>query len=271
MAFLVAMGVATYCVSRRWAGTQQALSRESNDLGRRLRDLEKELEDARTLGQMGERVARLSHGMKSAVHSLRGFVKLIEAPGSASHVQGQAIVGLRQAIDRLEEIARATLKPGSGSAGGDGAATRGTSAAELHRTLEEVIAQVGHSHAQVRFIKPPAERLRGIAVPSTIVREVLLVVAENAAEASEGAGEVTVQVDSDSAMLRLTVKDQGPGITDWIRDTMFRPGVSAKPNGHGFGLFLARRLLESRGGCLTATEATGGGAVFSVSLPLEGS
>jgi signal transduction histidine kinase len=69
-------------------------------------------------------------------------------------------------------------------------------------------------------------------------------------------------------MFHLVVRDRGPGIAPNLGDRLFALGATTKASGHGFGLFLARRLIESRGGRLTAARASGGGALFSVTLPL---
>ena len=48
----------------------------------------------------------------------------------------------------------------------------------------------------------------------------------------------------------------------------FEPGYTTKPEGSGYGLFLARRILEKHGGRLEATRTGGGGAAFELALPV---
>jgi len=76
--FLLGIGLATAFITRRWSRTRDEFVSQSQELGSRLDSLERELADERTLSQMGERVARLAHGLKNAIHSLRGFASLIE-------------------------------------------------------------------------------------------------------------------------------------------------------------------------------------------------
>jgi two-component system, NtrC family, sensor histidine kinase HydH len=262
--FVGAIGLLTFYASRRWRQEQQALSGETKALNRRLGDLEKELEDARTLGQVGERAARLAHSLKNTVHSLRGFTRLIEAPTASGHAQKQALDGLRLAIDGLEGTARAALRPSDSDSKAKGA----TTASELRRTLDQVIAEVARDHAGVRWVKHSADCFPSVAVPSALLREVFMILARNAAEASGASGEVVLRAELDRGALRLVVQDRGPGIDPRLRETLFQPGVTTKPSGSGFGLFLARRLVESRGGELTVAEAVQGGALVSVRLPL---
>jgi signal transduction histidine kinase len=267
-AFVVAIGLLTFFASRRWRQDHQTLSVQAGALNRRLSDLEQELEAARTLGQVGERVARLAHSLTNTVHSLRGFSKLIEAPLLGSDARREALDGLRLAIDRLEETARATLratpKPSHPEVEPSAEAT---TAAELGRTLDAVITEVARDHVGIRWIKPVCDRLPNVGLPSDLLHEVLLILARNAAEASGESGEVVLRADVDAGALHLVVEDHGPGIDPLLRGTLFRPGATTKPTGSGFGLFLARRLVESRGGKLFVGQAVHGGACVSVRLP----
>lgn len=71
--------------------------------------------------------------------------------------------------------------------------------------------------------------------------------------------------------LEVTVQDNGPGIPaadlDHIFDKFYR-GAGARTGGTGLGLAIARGLIEAHGGTLTARNARGGGAVFTVRLPI---
>ena len=70
-----------------------------------------ELAEERTVAAVGENVARLAHGLKNTVHSLRGFVGLIEPRLTDARADRDALGGLRAAIDDLERLARLTLNP----------------------------------------------------------------------------------------------------------------------------------------------------------------
>jgi signal transduction histidine kinase len=68
---------------------------------------------------------------------------------------------------------------------------------------------------------------------------------------------------------RIAVCDRGHGICPAGHIRLFQPGVTTKPAGNGFGLFLARRLVESRGGELTVESLRPTGTRFAVSLPIQ--
>jgi len=173
---------------------------------------------------------------------------------------------LRETITRLEEITRTTLRPQApvpdyGQHEGSGL---------LQRAIEEVIEEVGRAHPGVRWIRPRPGVCSKIALPPGLLREVLLLLAQNAAEAVGGSGEIQLETLTENGGLRIDVRDSGPGVTADMRKNLFRPGRTTKPGGSGFGLFLARRLVESYGGSLTSDAPGARGAVFSVHLPVQG-
>ena len=76
------------------------------------------------------------------------------------------------------------------------------------------------------------------------------------------------------ASVRLTVADDGPGIDavdlPFIFDRFYRAQDSRGTPGAGLGLAICRALVEAQGGTITADEAPGGGARFTVLLPAAG-
>ena len=74
--------------------------------------------------------------------------------------------------------------------------------------------------------------------------------------------------------VRLTVTDDGPGIDPvdlpFIFDRFYRAQGSRGAPGAGLGLAICRALVEAQGGTITADDAPGGGARFTVLLPAAG-
>ena len=96
----------------------------------------------------------------------------------------------------------------------------------------------------------------------------------NAADALTGAGTdhytvfVSTRHDSANGAARLIVGDDGPGIPLAIMGRLFRERVSSKPTGNGFGTLIIARVVQEHGGTVAAGERTGGGAEFTIALPL---
>jgi two-component system sensor kinase FixL len=75
-------------------------------------------------------------------------------------------------------------------------------------------------------------------------------------------------VDHRQAVASLTVTDNGAGIDPSIRDRIFRPFVTTKPDGTGLGLALVQKIIVTHNGRVAATSLPGGGAVLHVTLPM---
>ena len=95
---------------------------------------------------------------------------------------------------------------------------------------------------------------------------------EGRAEAGEQRGELMfrLELDSTGREARLSVIDDGPGIPEDRRATIFRPYASTKPGGSGLGLATTRRIVEEHGGTITLYNGPSGGACFTLRLPLDG-
>ena len=65
---------------------------------------------------------------------------------------------------------------------------------------------------------------------------------------------------------RILVEDNGPGLAPEIRDHLFDPLASTKPDGMGLGLSICRTIVEAHGGTIEAIDSRLGGAGFAFSL-----
>jgi signal transduction histidine kinase len=261
-AFLIVMGSLAYAVARRALRTEADLTSQRDALDDRLRALADELEQARELGRFGENVARLAHGLKNAVHSLRGFAGLIEPTLGERSDARAALRGLRVAIDDLEALARLTLDaPRERAAAPSGCASP---AAVAQRALGEV----GLAHPGVAFSLEGAGADAAVALDERELFELLVILLRNAAEALGARGEARLLLRREGGELRIAVRDTGPGIPPEQRERVFEPGFTTKPQGSGYGLFLARRIVAPVGGRIAAHDAPGGGSEIEVALPL---
>lgn len=95
----------------------------------------------------------------------------------------------------------------------------------------------------------------------------------NAADAMEGRGRITIYSEPDPAAQQVLLKftDTGPGISPEIREKIFEPFFTTKPVGVGTGLGLSvvYGVIHRHGGSIEVESPPGGGAVFTIRLPLE--
>jgi len=93
----------------------------------------------------------------------------------------------------------------------------------------------------------------------------------NALDATSAGGQVAVELWDDRrypGWLTISVRDTGPGLSDEVREQVFRPGQtkSAGP-GMGLGLGIVRELTELMGGVYGVTSRPGEGSAFWIRLP----
>jgi signal transduction histidine kinase len=262
--FLLGMGGATLLVSRRWLRDSEQLARGQMRLRERLDQLEQELADERVLAKTGERVARLAHGLKNAVHSLRGFVDLIEPRLQARKANAKVLAELRVAIEDLESLARLTLEPdppeSTSSPTGD--------TCRPQPTLERAIRTASISHPGVEWTMVTDGTDPRLAISSESLLEVLGTLIENGAQAMGGRGKGSLEARSIGHEFHLLVRDEGPGLPEDAISRIFSAGFTMKRGGSGYGLFLARRIVSQHGGSLTARPTGGIGAIFDLAFPL---
>lgn len=90
----------------------------------------------------------------------------------------------------------------------------------------------------------------------------------NAAEAMEGRGSIRFTVGAIGSIAFVEVHDDGPGVSNELAERIFKPGVSTKGDGHGYGLARARQICTDLGGSISLMPSTKG-ARFRVELPIS--
>lgn len=156
----------------------------------------------------------------------------------------------------------------------------------IHQVLEHVrrIAQAGFAQ-NIRFIEEYDPSLPEVLGDRDQLIQVFLNLVKNAAEALEGmaGGEITLTTAYRHGMrlalhggggrvslpFEVCVRDNGPGISEDIREHLFDPFVSTKPNGTGLGLSLVAKIIGDHGGMIEC-DAQPRRTTFRTLLPVRG-
>lgn len=103
-----------------------------------------------------------------------------------------------------------------------------------------------------------------------LIGQVLINLIKNAKEAlsTQEGGEISVLIQGDSARVSLSVKDNGPGIPEDVKDEIFVPFFTTKEKGNGIGLSLSKQIMKVHGGDITV-DSDSTGTRFSLILPLN--
>jgi two-component system, OmpR family, sensor histidine kinase CreC len=205
--------------------------------------------------------AHVSHELKSPLTSIRGAAELLrDSLGAAAHRMTDAerrafldnIVAdaerLTALLNRLRELARA-----------DNPQVRGRSA------LAPVIAELRSAFPELT-IRAVGALEREARISAENLRIALSHLADNAAR--HGAKTLAIQAEEERGFVRLTVRDDGEGISEQNRERIFDPFFTTRreKGGTGMGLVIVRSLFEAHGGSI-ALRASSGGAAFEIRLP----
>jgi two-component system, NtrC family, sensor histidine kinase PilS len=232
---------------------------------------------AERLEAVAELSASLAHEIKNPLASIRSAVEQIATPGidaDDSRVLGGLIIRETDRISRLlgEFIDFARVKVEAPEAVDIGA---------LVANVTEVVR--AHPDARdrtvtVTFRGPPTTLyIRG---DEDVLHRAVFNLVLNAAQWAGERGEVDVLLDEVRSdllspalgafrLIRLAVRDSGPGVPEDIRESIFDPFFTRRTGGTGLGLALVQRAVEAHGGAIFVDSAPGrrGGAVFSLYLP----
>jgi signal transduction histidine kinase len=115
-----------------------------------------------------------------------------------------------------------------------------------------------------------------IAADEIKIKQVMFNLLSNAAKFTPDEGEISIKATKQDSIIRVTVADNGIGISPMELESIFDPfyqvsgGIKDKTPGTGLGLALSRRFIEMHGGQLWAeSKGTGAGSTFIFTLSLR--
>jgi two-component system nitrogen regulation sensor histidine kinase NtrY len=150
---------------------------------------------------------------------------------------------------------------------------------DLNSVLVETLALYNGLFREIQVERRLTEGLPAVRLDVEQFRRVVINLVDNAVEALGGSGAVagpdgrppTIVVETRSdpghGVVRLTVSDNGPGISPADRDKLFMPYYSTKRRGSGLGLAIVRRIIAEHGGSIEAADNEPHGTVFTIELP----
>jgi signal transduction histidine kinase len=273
-------------LSRRLTRPVRELSAASERVARGLYDVQLASKGRDELGQLAERfermarqlreseehernfLMRISHELRTPLTAIQGHVQLI-ADGMLDDPEEQAAsldVVLSEA-DRLQRLIGDLLDLAKLEADR-------FSLNEEEVDLDALCTHATHARAAAALAGSIELQMEPAGAP-VLVRgdgdRILQIVGNliaNALRWTPPGGEVVVSVLAERGRAVVHVDDSGPGVPPAKREQIFRPFVSQDQQGTGLGLAVASELAAVMGGELRVTDRPGGGARFTLELPL---
>jgi two-component system sensor histidine kinase RegB len=244
---------------------------------------EHELADARNLAARQERLASLATMAAGAAHELStplGTIALVAKEIERTVERGRAggaLVDLEPLVEDLrlirEQVGRCRVILDQMAAGGGESAGEAVEQVSVAQLLDEALSSVRPAPPVRRVVQPSAAEAT-VRLPPGAVAQALRSLITNAQDASGSDSEVVVAVQlvgQGSPVLRLEVRDRGPGMSPDVIERVGEPFFTTKAPGRGMGLglFLARAVVEGLGGTLTIDSRLGRGTTVAVTLPVD--
>lgn len=233
-------------------------------------DLQTRMVHAEKLSAIGKVLSGVAHELQSPLAVVMGYAELIQkAAGPASEIHRDA-GRILTATDACRDVVRSLLT----------VARRVEPEIRVAR-IQEVVDQVADllrkplTCDKVTLEVSARVDLPAFAFDPGRIQQVLLNLVVNARDAlveAEAGGTIRVALfRHGDGWARILVSDDGPGVPEEVRGSIFDPYFTTKPPGKGTGLGLAicRSIVEEHGGTLRLGESPEGGAEFDILLPLR--
>jgi signal transduction histidine kinase len=108
-----------------------------------------------------------------------------------------------------------------------------------------------------------------LVVDASKIERVFVNLIKNAIDAMPNGGELTIQSAKSSGNMEVRFADTGEGMTDEVKEDLWKPLKTTKAKGMGLGLAICKRIIEAHGGSIEVESAQGRGSTFMVVLPFR--
>ncbi len=244
------------------------LKEYSEHLENRVEARTRELKKAQEELLAKERLAVLGHFAGSVSHELRNPLAAIDAAvyllnmklKNADASIGQCLAGVSNNVKKSTAIIQSLLnlsrmeKPKTDAVDAEELIATALESAKVPKTVE--------------VLSNPPEDPVFLRIDPEQVRMAIKNIVQNAVQAMEDAGKITISVHSqEPATADIVIADTGPGIAPEHLEKVFEPLFSTKTHGIGFGISITRMIVENHGGTVRAEAPAEGGARFVITLP----
>jgi two-component system sensor histidine kinase KdpD len=215
----------------------------------------------------------ISHDLRTPLVSITGALSSLDeaSPALDPEVQRALIETAREEAERLNRLVGNLLDITRLEAG----------AMRLHREACDMQELIGSSLEQIgtplknRQVKVDlSNKLPLLSLDFVLFSRVMVNVIDNALKYSPPEKPIEIRAYVSNQYLEISVADRGDGIPvedlEHIFDKFYRVQRPDNVSGTGLGLSISKGIVEAHGGSIRAENRIGGGAIFNVRLPLEG-
>jgi len=227
-----------------------------------VRSTQRQLLHMERLGTMGRLAAGVIHDLRNLMVSLGYIEGVLQQRDVAADVLESVQVGMQgvqnliQTLEAMHQFAR----------GGTLQLERASIAPSAVVQDAVAISRMDLNYRMHKVELRIAEGLPNVHGDRQKLTQVLVNLVRNALQATAQWRQVSIEASRLNGHVILAVEDEGPGVTQEVRQTLFQPFVTSKGGGMGMGLYMAKLIIDSHQGEIAVIDRPQGGARFEVRL-----
>jgi len=221
---------------------------------------EKEMLNSERMAAVGRLTASIAHEINNPLGGMLNSISTLKRHGSTDPVTLKTISLLERGLSQIRETVAALLVEAK-------VKSRPLTPSDLEdvRILVTPAAHKLDTHLLWAAVLPAT-----LALPSTLVRQVLINLSLNAIAAAGPGGQVAVRALAGESRLIMVIENNGTAISTEQMARLFEPFTSFSQSGNGLGLWICYRIVTQLGGTIRA-ESHEELTRFTVLIPLEAS
>jgi signal transduction histidine kinase len=225
----------------------------------------KKLKDAERLAAIGQTAGMVGHDIRNPLQAITSELylqsieieKLPQGEGKQNLIESingieENLFYINKIVADLQDFAR-PLNPKKEQV-------------DLGKAIEDALAIVSVPN-NIKTSIMNESNLPLITVDSTMLQRILVNLIQNAVQAMQNGGTMSIKTTTEKSSIILLVQDTGCGIPVEVQDKIFTPLVTTKSKGQGFGLAVVKRMTEAMGGTITFESELGKGTKFCLEFP----
>ena len=228
--------------------------------------LEQQIIQSERLAAMGQMIGGFAHELNNPLTGILGMAELLQEGDTTETVKKQMLM-LQQQARRAAEIVQNLMYFARPPAPGRTAIDLGEL---VQRTLHLHAYSLRKSNITVDFLQEAVPSVNGDSHQLMQVFLNLILNSEQAMREVRDRGTLRIRLEPGAKSVSVIFQDDGPGIPADILPSIFDPFYTTKRPGRGTGLGLSicKAILREHSGNVEAASGPGGGAVFTVTLPI---
>jgi signal transduction histidine kinase len=230
-----------------------------------VREIESDLELSRRLAAIGRLTAGVGHEVKNPINAIVVHLELMRNKlGDTDHRAMRHLEVIESEIQRLDRVVQTLVD-----------FSRPVELQLKEQDLRRVVSGVlmlASAELETRDVHVESDlpdRPVMARVDSDLLKQALLNVVLNGAQAMAEGGNLKVRLAEDGRMALLSIHDQGGGIPDDVRDKIFDLYFTTKKDGSGIGLAMTYRIVELHNGSIEVESDATHGTTFILRFPLN--